>query len=313
MAYPIETGVKYTFTGADGTVAVFNDSTDPNHVGYVDGENPITGLEGVEIKENADDLTEADGGVHGAFYRGRRPVTFQGVIAPITGPSDRNVKGQRLLRAFGNNLRQQYPTDLTNGNGTLQWQPTGAPEAMYLKARSQVPPRTPGQWIKQFFVGIVAADPRIYGVTPRSAVLTASGTPIAPGRTYDRSYDVNYDWGSQVAQATVTNGGDGLAPVVITFEGPGYAPAIQNVTTGQELDFQITLQAGEKLEVDTLTGAITFISTTNVRSPKGSTLVVPRSLWWGLAPGPNDIRLVLVSGWTNGVTKATLAYRYTWI
>lgn len=313
MAYPIETGIPYTFTAADGTRAVINDPTDPDHVGYVDGDNPVTGLEGVEIKENADDLTEADGGVHGAFYRGRRPVTFQGVILPIEDPDDRNQKGQRLLRAFGGNLRQMYPNDRSNGNGTLVWQPTGAPEAMYIKARTQVPPRTPGQWVKQFFVGIVAADPRIYGVTPRERVMVASGTPIEPGRTYDRSYDVNYDWGSQIGQIDAVNVGDGIAPVVITVTGPINSPALQNVTTGEELSFNGVLQDGEQLVIDTLARSVTFVGTDGVSSPVGGWLYTPRSLWWGLAPGDNDLRFVGVDGWTNGVTQAAVAYRYTWI
>jgi len=80
MAYlPIaqEMGIKYELTGPDGTVAVFNDASDSKNVGTL---TALTGLDSPEIRENAQDLVESDGGVHGAFYFGRRPVTMTGLV-----------------------------------------------------------------------------------------------------------------------------------------------------------------------------------------------------------------------------------------
>lgn len=86
VAIGLEQGAVYALTGPDGTRVVLNDRTDADFIGWL--TSPPAGLDSPEVRESADLLVEADGGVHGAFYFGRRPFTLEGIIDPTPGPLD---------------------------------------------------------------------------------------------------------------------------------------------------------------------------------------------------------------------------------
>jgi hypothetical protein len=91
-----EFGVPYVLTAADGQRAVFNDEADPDYVGML---TDISGFDSPEVRENADDLVEMDGGLHGDFYYGRRPITLEGQIMHNGDPFLRNMQVAKLQRA----------------------------------------------------------------------------------------------------------------------------------------------------------------------------------------------------------------------
>jgi hypothetical protein len=142
---------KYTLTGPDGTVATFNDPSDPNFVGSI---TEVTGLDSPEVRENAENIVGMDGGVHGSFFHGRRPITLAGTIYNVTSNEDRNIKVTKLLQS-SNAMRE---------DATLEWTPAGG-ERQFVKVRRQQPVRITGGWSKSFQLLLVAADPRIYGTT----------------------------------------------------------------------------------------------------------------------------------------------------
>lgn len=80
-------GVKYVLTGMQGDASriTFNDPQDADHVGYLSN---ITGLDSPDVRESADDLIGDDGGVHGNFFYGRRPVVLEGMIDNKPGVTD---------------------------------------------------------------------------------------------------------------------------------------------------------------------------------------------------------------------------------
>lgn len=80
VAVGVEQGAIYELVGPDGTRAVFNNRDDVDFVGWLTA--PPSGLDSPEVRESADLLVEADGGIHGAFYFGRRPFTLEGIIDP---------------------------------------------------------------------------------------------------------------------------------------------------------------------------------------------------------------------------------------
>lgn len=81
----------YTLTSGNGQWrAVFNDPFDPNYAGML---TEVSGLDSPEIRESAEDLVEGDGGVHGNFYFGRRPITING---RIFGHATARERDQRL-------------------------------------------------------------------------------------------------------------------------------------------------------------------------------------------------------------------------
>jgi len=146
---------KYTLTGPDGTIATFNDPFDPNFVGSI---TEATGLDSPEVRENAENITGMDGGVHGSFFHGRRPITLSGTIYNVTSNEDRNIKITKLLQA-SNAMRE---------DATLEWTPAGG-ERQFVKVRRQQACRITGGWSKSFQLLMVAADPRLYGTTAQSA------------------------------------------------------------------------------------------------------------------------------------------------
>jgi virginiamycin B lyase len=162
MALPVgpQTGTTYTLTGPDGAIAVFNDSTDPNYVGAI---TEISGFESPEVRQNAENIVGMDGGIHGNFYYGPRPITLTGTIYNVASATDRNEKLDKLTSA----------SNAMRADATLEWTPSGG-EAVFMKLRRAQPLRVTGSWSKDFQISMVAADPRIYSVALQTATITQS-------------------------------------------------------------------------------------------------------------------------------------------
>lgn len=106
-------------------VATFNDPLDPDFVGMLE---EVTGLDGAEIRESAEDLVQADGGVHGDFYYGRRPIVISGRSYGHTTVAQRNARLDKLKRA-ANAMRS---------DATLAWKPSTRVENMIWNPRATV-------------------------------------------------------------------------------------------------------------------------------------------------------------------------------
>lgn len=156
----ISLSTKYTLIGPDGTRVVFNEPSDADFVGAI---TEVTGLDSPEVRESAENLSGLDGGVHGNFYFGRRPITLSGTIYNVVSAEDRNKKITKLQQA----------TAALRGDATLEWTPSGG-EPVYVKVRRQQPLRVSGAWAKEFQVLLVAADPRVYSVATNEATTAFS-------------------------------------------------------------------------------------------------------------------------------------------
>lgn len=268
----IEWATKYTLTGPDGTIAVFNDETDPNYVGALTTES--SGLDSADVRESSDDIPEGDGAVHGLFFEGRRPVVLTGAIL-ASSLNDRHLKVDRLRRA----------AHALQGDAILTWTPTGGTPLM-LRLRLQAAKRIVGGWVKAFQLPMVAADPRIYGANLSSVSVSAAGA-VDAGREYDRSYDINYGVTPSVGQLLVQNIGDAPSPPIMRVYGPGVNPSIQNQSTGEVITLNYTLSAGEFLSIDPAAGEVLLNGLTN----RYGAVDQANTQWWNLLPGTNDIRL----------------------
>ena len=271
-----EIGIKYTLTGPNGGVAVFNDQTDPNYVGAL---TEVTGFDNPDVRENADDLVQMDGGIHGDFFYGRRPITMTGLILNPASATERNARSDKLTRA----------ADALRADATLAFTPSGGvPSVMWV--RKNQPTRITGAWQKQFQLALVAADPRIYSSALHTSTVSA-GTSTPVGRSYDKGYGIDYGPASPVGQALVTNAGTTLTYPVLTITGPASNPQITNMTTGQRISLIYTLADGEQLVVDTLNRTVRLGGTTD----RYGAVDFGNTSWWGLVPGVNDIRLASFS------------------
>jgi Siphovirus-type tail component, C-terminal domain len=149
----VEYGCPYELVGPDGTRVVFNDDSDEDFIGILNPES--SGLDSPDIREDAVDAVEEDGGHHGDFFYGRRPVVLQGTII-ASGPKDRNEKVAKLKRA----------THALRGDATLTWEPESGPEGgVELKLRRQQPLRVTKGYVKDFQAPMVSADAYVKSAT----------------------------------------------------------------------------------------------------------------------------------------------------
>lgn len=248
---PIQLNIPYTFVGPDGTTAVLNDPASGNYVGIL---RDISGLDNPEIRESADVLVEGDGGVHGTFYMGRRPVTMEGVIMGDT-PTLRNQRMEKLERA----------TRALRADATMTWTETGRAETRLLLRRSS-PMRFGGALPKSFQVGLVSANPLI-----ESSVENALSDLVAPlsialvnaGNAY--TYARISVYGVTTSPVTLTNTTNG--EIVKLNSAIGAAPARRVVNT-DPLVRTVVDEAGVNKYAE-----LDFLGTS----------------WISLAPGPNTI------------------------
>lgn len=229
--YPFspQMGCKYVLLGPQGSRAVFNDPTDADYVGGLT-EDGITGLDSADVRESATELAGSDGGSHGDFYFGRRPITITGVVTGHSSHAGRDLRLAKLRRAT-NALR----TDVL-----LQWQnnPTASTAPMQTWCRLQNR-RITGAWNKSFQLGLVSE----YAVLFSQAVRTANGSPV-----------------------TVENQGDWAAFPLIRITGASSNPTVTVDSLGTDegemklFMKNLNLAAGEAVEVDTLNHTATFVA-----------------------------------------------------
>lgn len=293
--------------GQDGTRAVLNDPTDADFVGMA---SDVTGIDGSEVRESFIDNVEDDGGAHGDFFAGRRPVTVTAEIGANVSVTVRNQRQQRWLNATSRALRGPIPSSAGFGvfplnvsvrPGVMIWTPTGFSE-MYLRYRTQQPTRISGTWLKSGGAALIADDPRIYGTTLKTAgpTVISGGAVSSAATTWDRSNANNTALTNNGrADFTVTNAGDTEVGGLITLHGPATFPfVIQNITTAEELAFNsLSLNSGQTMIIDLLAKTVRINGALNLYG-----MVIQRSRWFKFRPGVNTIRLLIASGNTASTT-----------
>lgn len=110
-------------------------------------------------------------------------------------------------------------------------------------------------------------------------------------------YDEFGPWRLWVQQTSIYIGLPGLTvidnvgsttPVVLTLQGPGLLSSIENVTTGQSIEFNMTVRVGEVITIDTRTGQVqSSIGGSNLTGVLNQSQISR----FRLAPGSNRIRL----------------------
>lgn len=298
--------LAYTIVGPDGARAVFNDHTDPDFVGAL---TTLSGFDSPEIRESYEDITEFDGGVHGPFYYGRRPMTLEGLIYGHASPTERNERISKLKRA----------TNAMRADATVTWTPDGA-EPMFASVRRQQPLRIDGNWNKTFQIAVVAADPRFYSTTLYSQAVGALDLPGgASGFGFDAEFPLDFGEPVPPGQIYINQQGDTETFPIYTITGPGVNPTIFNHTTGTTIAFTQTLSASQGLLIDTLKRTVKLgtvvepgVVDPNALTNLYSSLNFEETVWGGLIPETNDLRLSFSSGATSDATLR-VEWRSAWL
>lgn len=285
----------YVLTGPDGARAVFNDQTDPDYVGVL---TDISGFDSPDVRESADDLIQQDGGIHGSFYYGRRPLTMSGIMLNPASTDARNQRWTKLSRA-SNAMRE---------DAVLTWTLAGG-EQQFLAVRRQQPLRATGGWQKEFQLSLVAADPRIYSQAQHTNNVNLSGAGGSGGFAFNMGFDLGFGLAVVSGQMLLTNAGNFPTYPVFVITGPVVNPTIQNFTTGATLYLTYSLAAGEQLVVDTLNHTVLLGGTAS----RYSAVDFPRSSadWLPFVPGVNDVRLA-VDSFSAGANLAA-TWRDAWL
>ncbi len=117
----------------------------------------------------------------------------------------------------------------------------------------------------------------------------------------------NYLVGTAV---NITNEGDVPCPVTLTFYGPAVDPKIENQTTGEYIEFDLTLVAGDTLTIDTEAKTVSFFDASVPSTTNGNQYLVLASSFWYLDIGVNAVRFTTGDSSTSARCEVAFKERY---
>jgi hypothetical protein len=154
----------------------------------------------------------------------------------------------------------------------------------------------------------VGTDPKWYAATQQVTVLP----PTITGFSWPINWPLSWGGGKYSGQASVTNTGNISTRPILIVEGPCVNPTIVNASSSgsPSLTFALTLNAGERLEINT------DLHTAMLYSSAGSTVGSTRlgnllagSKWWVLKAGTSTIQFLSSTG--EGTLK--IQFASSWI
>lgn len=275
----VEHGLKYVITGPDGTRAVINDVTDVDFVGFVDVDNGgVAGLERAGVREVADSLPEADGGVHGRFLYDRLGFSLNLIVPPDVGAQSWLQRQAALKRA----------TDAMAADAILAWDPSEAPPVQ-VAFRQQQATRITGRRPKSALVVGVCEDPSVLSQTEHVQAVAAAGALV--GGFASPLVSPLVSGAAPAGAMVVLNAGQAPTWPTVRLDGPMTNPVVTFSESGGVLAFTYTLLAGEYLLIDTNPRRRTVLL--NGSGNRYSALRFSASRWAPLLPGNNNVRLGL--------------------
>jgi hypothetical protein len=287
IPYSPQVGATYVLTHAGtGWRAVFNDPADSDYVGMLVPEG-FAGLDSAEVREATQDLTESDGGAHGNFYFGRRPITM---TVRTFGHADlitRETRIDKLRRVAHRGLR----SDLT-----LTWQnnPVGALTApMMTWVRLQQPTRTTGGWVKDTALALVSQFAPLFSQSVKTSPQLANGVASVAINTENQG-----DWPSHPIFKIWGPGSGILTNPTVTRDA-----TVDTVfrTTG------LVLAVGEVVEFDMLTHEGRFLEGARAGQSANRYIDFTNTDWPTVEPGTNTFRM---DGTAGG--QFQLSWRDVW-
>jgi hypothetical protein len=150
---------------------------------------------------------------------------------------------------------------------------------------------------------LVAPDPLRYA---RAGTTVATLEPDLPGGLIPPiTPPVMLAQVSAGGLASVTNAGNHDSLPLLTITGPVTDPTVENITTGERARLQLTVAAGDTLELDSRNRSVLLNGTANRRGALLAGSAFPR-----IIPGVNAIRFSGSAG--AGGSKLTVTHRSAW-
>lgn len=261
-------------------VAGFNvATTDPNWVGAL---TEAAGLDSPDVRESTEELVEADGGAHGNFWFGRRPIILSGVSYGHSTVAQRNAKYDKINRA----------TLALRGDAELHIQPQdGGPELMTW-VRRQEKIKWDGGWNKTFQIPLVSQHARLYSAALHLFTIPY-GTPGGVG-------------------TDIENVGSYPSLPTLRVTGPLNAFTVSNATNGKRLVCTAAIAAGNYVDFDMVNHTASQYSTTGIfQGDRTGDINFLTTTWPTVDPGINRFYIETTTG-TSGATALTVLWRDAW-
>jgi Phage tail protein len=237
----------------------------------------LTGLEGIDMPA----VRSGDAGRprdHGAFagldVMGEREITVKADLHNRTGTFSEAWEECANATVPGGTI--QYPLFFN----TTTW---GTLTTLARVRKRQMPVDitfTLGNLAKVTLL-FAGTDPRWYGPTQQLSVKPPASVG---GFTWPLKWPLKWGGGGYTGALSVTNAGNIETRPILTVEGPCVNPSIQNATApgGPTLTFNLTLNAGEKLVIDTDMHTATLYSSGSTAGSTRTGDLVAGSKWWTL-------------------------------
>lgn len=202
------------------------------------------------------------------------------------------------------------------------WLDERGPLLTFARATRRAIPTGPGHRVGTITgcaLEFVATDSRRYGLTEH---VVSAGLPAAePGLDWhaDEDGEDGLDWQAATGDGlefgtpgstgslSVSNTGDAETHPVLEFRGPVTRPAVTNLSTGDVLEYDLPLAAGDLLTVDTRAGTVVLNSTAS-RLHTATSRSVPEQTFV-IAPGTTDLTFRAAPGSSDPAASATVRYR----
>ncbi|MFH9295618.1 phage distal tail protein [Streptomyces sp. NPDC017520] len=175
------------------------------------------------------------------------------------------------------------------------WTDERGPRLVWARCLRRMLPVDVGYRVGTLLGGAVeweATDPRRYGLLERTA--TASLPTPEPGLDWQTDpgperADWPLDFGAvgSAGGMSATNTGNASTHPLVEFRGPVLRPSLTNLRTGDVLEYDLPLAAGDVLTVDTRAGTVTLNGTAS-RLYTATSRSVPEETF-ALAPGTTDL------------------------
>ncbi|MFE4205357.1 phage tail domain-containing protein [Streptomyces goshikiensis] len=191
--------------------------------------------------------SDAHGAYPGLLLAQARTIGLDGLI--VRAPRDRIGAVVGALNAGTVPRVDELPL--------VAWLDDRGPLLVYARAVRRSVPAGPGYRLGTIVGGAVewvASDPRRYGVVEQ--VVAATLPTSEPGLSWPMGWPLNFGTPGSSGALVVVNAGDAESHPVVEFRGPVTTPALTNISTGDVLEYDIPLAAGDVLSVDTRAGTV---------------------------------------------------------
>lgn len=279
-----------TFQLSD-TGIILNDDALSNQP-FIDIET-VTGLDNAPYRQTKRDHEGVDGGFMDAEFETGRDISLAGIVYANNTPLEVFLDSLKANWAPSTVLIPLYVLTNDVGLRVVFVKPLGCQYDWDALRRTGMAAVT---------FTAYAEDPRFYSGTLQTTVMSI-GAFIFTGFSFNLGFNFGFGGVSTTADGQfINNAGNRPAPVIMTITGPVLNPVIMNDTVSAVMQFNIDLQVGETLVIDTQYHTVRLNGITNRRN----TLIVPG--WFLLRPGDNFIRF----RGTSGTGTLSLSYRSSW-